>query len=249
MFLLVTCLRAVWHHPVIQALWVALRYPPGSDPSKVRIHVSKRRRRQWDAEARAQRTRQHALERAALNEFIPHVSTYGGIPNTTGMSLAAGEWIVARITDTGLIEDVSSGGSWIGGTNTLSIPVGHHGFRLGHGRSVGTYVTAAPSPTITDAGITFITNRRVVFQGHSQTRQCRFEDLIGFTVTPDADGVSVSVANRMEPVRISFGTHLGQWFSVRLRFALAEFRGDRAAFLRELQNRLGHLSGAGARMS
>jgi hypothetical protein len=223
--------------------------PARHGPSKVRIHVSKRRLRKWDTEARANRTKRRLAETAALSEFIPHVLTYRGIPNPSGISLAPGEWTVARVANTGLIEDVSSGGTWIGSTNTLSIPLGHHGLRFGHAGSVGQYVKAPPSPTITDAGTTIITNRRVVFRGHSQTRQCRFEDLVGIEVTPDGKGVSVSAANQQQPVRITFGTHLGDWFSVRLGFALAEFRGDKPGYLHDLQTRLGQLTSAGARPS
>jgi hypothetical protein len=235
---LVLCLRALWHLPVIQALWVTVRYPPGTDPSKVRIHLSGRRQRRLRIEAQAERARQLRLELAALNEFIPHVSTYRGVPNSFGISLAPGEWIVARITDTGLIENVSSGGSWMGGTNALSIPVGHHGLRLAHGRSVGQFVKAPPSPSVTDVGTTLITNSRLLFEGSSHTRECRFEHLVGYGLTPNCSGVSVSVSNREEPVRIAFGPELGPWFSIRLGFAIAQFRGEIPSYLVELKNRL-----------
>jgi hypothetical protein len=237
LLLLGLAIRWMWHLPVVQALWIAARYSPGTDPAKVRIHVSKQRRKQWDQTARRDRAARSVREIQAIREFAPHAATYRGIPNTTGLNLKVNEWIVANVSETGLVEDRSSGGGWMGGSSGFSIPLGHSRARYSTGRSYGQYVQAAPTPTVIDVGSTIVTNQRLLFRGHTQTRECLFENLVGYEFFADDSGVSAAVSNRQGTTRISYGPELGPWFSLRLRFAVAQFQGQLPGYLRDLQAR------------
>jgi hypothetical protein len=46
-------------------------------------------------------------------------------------------------------------------------------------------VQGAPVPTAIDSGNAYITSQRVIFQGTKQTRECRFDKLVGFQHTGD----------------------------------------------------------------
>jgi hypothetical protein len=64
------------------------------------------------------------------------------------------------------------------------------------GASRGHYVRGAPAPTAIDTGTAFITNKRVIFEGSRQTRECNFTKLIGVQHDDAVGATTLSVSNR-----------------------------------------------------
>ena len=186
-----------------------------------------------DALARWQRERD---EQAAA---VTLAQSYAGEP-TTELVLRPGEAVFAKITNVGLIELRKGAGQWRGRSSGVSIPVGTLGgrtvrYRIGATR--GHYVQGTPHPTAVDTGTLFITNQRLVFQGHSQTRECLFSKLVGYEHADDGS-TTVSVSNRQRPVTIHYGPKLNGWVRLRLDLALAHFRHEVPALVDRLEQGL-----------
>jgi hypothetical protein len=143
---------------------------------------------------------------------------------------------LTTLESSGLIEDRSDGGSWIGPSGNLSVPIGHHhGVRYSAGRNYGRYMKAPPAPTIVDVGRTTLTNKRLVFRGQGQVRECPFDQMIGFDFTENGGCISIGTSKRQQTTRIRYGTDLDSWFSIRFKFALAMSAGDAERYLRTLK--------------
>ena len=109
--------------------------------------------------------------------------------------------------------------------------------RAGHrvGSSRGHFQQGTPTPTAIDVGTAYITNRRMIFQGARQTRECLFDKLVGFQ-HDDAIGQTIfSVSNRQKPTCIHYGSSLSDWFDFRLDLAIAHYRGTVDAMARDLR--------------
>jgi hypothetical protein len=90
-----------------------------------------------------------------------------------------------------------------------------------------------------DTGTVYITNKRVIFTGAKQTRECLFSKLIAFD-HDDAEGsTTLSVSNRQKPTTIHYGAALSASFDFRLD--LAHFRGTVADLVKQLQADLAQL--------
>jgi hypothetical protein len=168
--------------------------------------------------------------------------TYSGEP-TTELLLHRGEALVAKVTNVGLIEERKGPGHWQGGSSGVSIPVGSlggHAVRYHVGATRGHYVQGTPHPTAIDTGTVFITNQRLVFTGHAQTRECAFAKLLGYQHAPDGS-TTLSVSSRQRPVTIFYGTAVSGWVQLRLDLALALFRGEVPALVERLQQGLAAL--------
>jgi hypothetical protein len=189
--------------------------------------------RYQDALARWQRERDEQTAAVTLAQ------TYAGEP-TTELVLHAGEAVFAKVTNVGLVEPRKGPGQWRGRSSGVSIPIGSLGgrtvrYRIGASR--GHYVQGAPHPTAIDTGTLFITNQRLVFEGHSQTRECPFTKLLGYEHGDDGT-TTVSVSNRQRPVTVHYGANLNGWVRLRLDLALAHFHGDVPALVERLQQGL-----------
>jgi hypothetical protein len=168
--------------------------------------------------------------------------TFGGQP-TGDLLLHRGEALYAKVTDVGLVEERKGAGHWQGRSSGVSIPVGSLGgrtIRYHVGASRGHYVQGAPHPTAIDTGTVFITNQRLVFEGHAQTRECAFPKLLGYQHGDDGS-TTLSVSNRQRPVTLSYGPAVSGWVRFRLELALAQFRGDVPALVQRLQEGLAAL--------
>jgi len=178
--------------------------------------------------------------------LVQLAQSYEGEPSTEIM-LKPGEAVFAQVTGASLVEERRGSGHWQGGSTGVSIPVGSLGgrsvrYRVGATR--GHYVQGTPHPTAIDTGTVFVTNRRVVFQGTNQTRECSFDKLIGFQHS-DADGTTVlSLSNRQKPVTIHYGPDIAGWFDFRLDLALAHFRNAVAPLVTQLQQELAAIDAA-----
>ena len=178
----------------------------------------------WSAE------RDGCIERLALAQ------TYQGEPSNQ-IVLKKGESLFASVSSAALIEDRRGAGQWQGRSSGFSFPVGSVGgrtIRYRTGSSRGHFVQGAPVPTAVDVGTLYITNQRAVFQGAKQTRECRFDKLIGFQHT--ADGSTIfSVSSRQKPTQVQYGSALTGWVDFRLDLAFAHYQGTVPALAKQLE--------------
>lgn len=167
--------------------------------------------------------------------------TYAGESSSQALLLAPGEAAFATVTGASLIEERRGAGHWQGGSAGVSVPIGHVGgrsvrYRVGATR--GHYVQGTPSPTAIDKGTVVVTDRRVVFQGSGQTRECPFDKLVGIQHDDAAGSSTFSTSNRARPVTVHYGPALAGWFDFRVDLALAHYRGQVAALVTRLQQEL-----------
>jgi hypothetical protein len=202
--------------------------------------VFEARKEKKAAEAYQQELTRWQTTRDAYAEMLELASSFNGGTDPELM-LGAGEALFYKVTDASLVEDRQGRGTYTGGSQGLSIPVGTLGgrsvrYRVGATR--GHYVQGAPAPTAIDNGTVFITDTRVLFQGAKQTRECQFAKLIGFHHSDDDASTTFSVSNRQKPTTVHYGASVGPHFDFRLALALAHFRGTVPAAVAQLQQEL-----------
>jgi hypothetical protein len=176
-------------------------------------------------------------QRDAYANLLTVAETYAGEPSTS-ILLKPGEAVFAAVTDVALVEDRRGAGEWKGRSQGFSMPVasiGGRSIRYRVGSSRGHFQQGTPTPTAIDVGTAYITNRRMIFQGARQTRECLFDKLVGFQ-HDDAIGQTIfSVSNRQKPTCIHYGSSLSDWFDFRLDLAIARYRGTVDAMARDLR--------------
>ncbi|HLN17239.1 MAG TPA: hypothetical protein VK277_10890 [Acidimicrobiales bacterium] len=171
-----------------------------------------------------------------LEHLIDLAEHYRGGPSD-GLVLQPGESLVATIDGVSLVESRSQGGHWAGGSQGISVPIGPLRYRVGATR--GHYMRGEPTPTAIDTGTAFVTDRRVVYRGQGQTRECRFDKLLGFECQHGS--ATLSVANRQRPVTLAYGERLDGWVRFRLQLAVALFQGQVPKLVAQLQAELEEL--------
>jgi hypothetical protein len=181
----------------------------------------------------------------AAAELLETAQTFNG-EDSNGLLLKRGEALFAAISNSALVEDRRGAGHWEGRSSGVSFPIGSIGgrsirYRVGSTR--GHFVQGAPVPTPIDVGTVYITNQRVVFQGAKQTRECRFDKLIGFQHTPDGATI-FSVSNRQKPTTVFYGQAVAGWVDFRLDLALAHYRGEVPALVGQLEQDLAAIDAA-----
>lgn len=162
----------------------------------------------------------------------------------SGLMLKGGEAVFAKVTNASLVEDRRGPGHWQGGSTGVSIPIGSvggHSVRYRVGATRGHYVQGQPAPTAIDTGTVYITNRRVVFEGGRQTRECLFDKMIGFEHDDKAGTTVISVSNRQKPTTIHYGPTVAGWFDFRMDLALAHYRNEIPTLVANLQRKLAEL--------
>jgi hypothetical protein len=165
-------------------------------------------------------------QRDAYANLVTLAEGYPGEPSSE-ILLKPGETVFAAVSNVALVEDRRGPGEWKGRSQGFSIPVASiHGrsIRYRVGSSRGHFQQGAPTPTAIDMGTAFITNRRMVFQGARQTRECLFDKLVGFQHDDAAGRTIFSVSNRQKPTCIHYGPSLSDWFDFRLDLAIAHYR-------------------------
>lgn len=180
-----------------------------------------------------------AAERSECAERLELAKSYAGEASAQ-LILKRGEALFASITGASLIEERRGAGQWQGRSSGFSIPVasiGGRSIRYRTGSSRGHYVQGVPIPTAIDVGTFFITNQRAVFQGVKQTRECRFDKLVGFQHLPDGSTV-FSVSNRQKPTQVAYGSDLSGWVDFRLDLALAHYQDTVPALIAQLESDL-----------
>ena len=139
-----------------------------------------------------------------------------------------------------LIEDRAGQRTFVGGSQGISIPIGTIGgrsIRYRVGKMKGHVVQAPSVATVIDQGTIAVTNRRIVFVGVKQTRECLFAKLVGYEHLDVGDTV-ISVSNRQKPTRLHYAAADSNEFQFGLSLALADFRGQTAQLVQELTSQL-----------
>jgi hypothetical protein len=176
-------------------------------------------------------------QRDAYATLVTLAETYAGEPSST-ILLKPDEAVFAAVTNVALVEDRRGAGEWKGRSQGFSIPVasiGGRSIRYRVGSSRGHFQQGAPTPTAIDSGTAYITNRRMIFQGAKQTRECLYDKLVGFQHDDAAGETIFSVSNRQKPTCIHYGTSLSDWFDFRLDLAIAHYRSTVAAMTEGLK--------------
>jgi hypothetical protein len=197
---------------------------------------------------KAARKKQAALDRWKTQrdshvELLQLVRSFKGSASEDIM-LSAGEAIFYKVTGAALIEERRGKGHYVGRSSGFSIPLGSvagRSVRYRVGATRRRYVQGRPTSTAVDTGSVYITNKRVIFQGSKQTRECAFGKLIGFQHSGRNGSTTFSVSNRQKPTTIRYGSKHSDTFDFRLDLALAHFRGTLADLVRQLQTELAQL--------
>jgi hypothetical protein len=186
---------------------------------------------------------QWTQERDAYAKLLHTAMTFRGT-TANDLMLTAGEAVFYKVTGCSLIQDRKTAGHWEGRSSGVSIPVGSIGgrsVRYRVGTSRGHYVQGVSKPTAIDTGTVYITNKRAIFQGSRQTRECQFAKLIGFQHDDRAGSTTFSVSNRQTPTTVHYGPSLSAAFDFRLDLALAHYKGTLASLVRELRGDLANI--------
>ncbi len=165
---------------------------------------------------------------------------------TSEILLQPGEAQFAKVSGASLIEDRRGAGHYEGRSSGFSVPVvslGGHQVRYRVGVSSGNFVQGAPVSTSIDTGTLFVTDKRVIFQGGKQTRECLFAKLVGFVHSPDG-ATTFSVSNRQKPTTVHYGPELAGWFDFRLDLALAHYKGTVSELVAGLEAQLAQVEQA-----
>jgi hypothetical protein len=176
-------------------------------------------------------------ERDGYAQMVEMAASFSGSA-ASELMLAKDEAVFYKVTGTALVEERRGAGHYEGHSAGISVPIGTvHGrsvrYRVGANR--GHFVQGAPTPTAIDTGTVFITNKRVIFQGAKQTRECAFAKLIGFQHDDNAGSTTFSVSNRQKPTTIHYGPALSGSFDFRLDLALAHFKGTLAELVSQMK--------------
>ena len=175
---------------------------------------------------------------ANLNSCIELAKSFNG-EDSADIMLKKGETLFFKVTNASLIGLRQGPGHYQGGSTGVSLPIGHIGhsaIRYRVGASRGTYVQGTPYETPIDTGTVYITDQRVIFEGSKQTRECRFDKLLGIN---HGDGsTTISVTNRQTPTTIHYGADLEAAFSFRLSLALAHYKGEVSTLISQLEDTL-----------
>ena len=182
-------------------------------------------------------------QRDGYAKLLQTAQTFNGT-SASELMLTPGEAVFYKVTGASLIEDRKSPGHYQGGSRGVSVPVGSIGGRAVRyrvGASHGHYVQGASKPTAIDTGTLYITNKRVIFQGGKQTRECTFAKLLGFHHDDREGSTTFSVSNRQKPTTIHYGPQLSASFDFRLDLALAHFKGTVPQLVSQLRTELARI--------
>ena len=178
-----------------------------------------------------------------VTNCINLAQTFSGT-TTDELMLQPGELLYLEATGVSLIEDRLGAGHWQGRSSGYSVPVAHIGgsaIRYHIGATKGTYIQGTPHPEAIDNGNVFITNKRLVFEGAKQTRECDFSKLLGYQHDEAEGSTTISISNRQKPITLHYGTEAAPAFEFRLSLALAHYKNSVPQLIEQLNNTLAQL--------
>ncbi|HUD07686.1 MAG TPA: hypothetical protein VMQ52_01260 [Candidatus Saccharimonadales bacterium] len=161
-----------------------------------------------------------------FTSYIEVAKTFKG--NSSGeIMLKPGEALFYKVTGASLVGEKRGAGHYEGRSQGVSVPIGHIGHstvRYRAGASKGHFVQGTPYEAAVDVGTAFITNRRVIFEGAKQTRECSFDKLIGTNFDTQKGQATFSTSNRQKPTTIHYGLDVSAFFVFRFQLAMAYYK-------------------------
>jgi hypothetical protein len=154
------------------------------------------------------------------------------------------ERVVSEVQGCGLFEPRRGPGHWEGRSAGISVPVPDTRLRVRVGKSAGTYIQGAETPTVIDTGNASITTQRVVFQGGKYTREWDFSKLIGVVHYSDHPATAIQVSNREKTSGIVYPGPSPEPLRLAMTVAIALFHGEAEETLRELRDEQAKLQAA-----
>lgn len=155
-----------------------------------------------------------------------------------GFMLENDEFGVANITGSALLQVVRAPGQYRGGYGGVSFPV--FGRVRGHvGGNRGTFVPGKESMTVTDEGVTMITNKRVMFRGSVRTDEWKFSRMMAMEHS-ELGLTTIFMSTGGKPEAIGYGPDVRTEVQFRFEIAAALARGTLDRFLGELEAEKAH---------
>lgn len=124
------------------------------------------------------------------------------IEPSSPISLKAGEAVYFESQPVGLIEYRSSGSTYSGMNQSVSVPI-VKGVRYSVGSSQGSITRNPEQLTQIDTGKAIFTNQRIIFVGPNNTREWDLNKLVDMTAGPNGQTISISVSNRQKTSGLS----------------------------------------------
>lgn len=181
-------------------------------------------------------------ERDTLAALVDMARVATGESAAGSLALGPDEHLFATVSSVSLIQERRSRGGAPNGISGSgpSVPApGGRVLRYLPGASRGSHLEGTPAPNAIDSGTMHVTDQRVVFEGHTQTRECRFDDLRAVQVGSGA--TTFAAANGIAPTTIHYGADLDGWFGFRLELAMSHHRGEVPALVDRLSEQLREL--------
>lgn len=198
-------------------------------------------RQEAEAQAEIIQQRQQLLaRRASLQEQIEFVEGWpGNVRDSGGLVLKRGEGAVGVLDVAGLVEVKRKTGHYVSGSRGVSIRVAK-GVRVRAGASRGHYVPGDEAETQVDTGSAVITNQRIVFYGSRQTREWKFDNLLGrqFVSNKQIAWIELPVSNRQKMSALSFPKNIAEAALSAVELALVFHSGGQADLVSELREQL-----------
>jgi hypothetical protein len=162
-----------------------------------------------------------------LTESLNEAKTFNGLKAEEAeglvLQLKSDELVFLTAGGAALVEPRRGPGTYKGGYQGFSFPIGDTGIRYRIGGSRGHFVQGEEAPTPVDTGVATITNQRIVFQGPLQTREWDYSKLLGYQHFDSPPWTALQVSNRQKTSGILYDHASAQQVQFRLALALAHF--------------------------
>lgn len=119
----------------------------------------------------------------------------------SGISIVAlkpGEEFIYKLSSVSLIESLSNGSTYQGGSKGVSLRIAK-GLSYRVGATKGQFVKNPETLQTVDRGTATFTNKRLIFAGTKANREWSFDKLIDVSQSSDGDTILLSVSNRQKP--------------------------------------------------
>jgi len=176
------------------------------------------------------------LQEQWVRHCIDLCQTYTG-GTIDGLVLGAGERGMYTITGASLVATQHAPGHYAGTSSGFSIPVGSlggHSVRYRVGASRGHYVEGPLVEKAIDTGKLCITDKRIVFIGANNTKECVLDKLVSFNVA--GGELTVAVSNRQKNLVVNVGTTHAADVDFYVKLALAHHQGTVADLTSQYQS-------------
>jgi hypothetical protein len=193
----------------------------------------------------AEQAAREAHDRADLRQAVINLIALAEGQDTTdpdwSLVLRHGERLVSTVQGCRLFEPRRGAGHWEGRSAGVSVPVPDTRIRVRVGKTAGTFVQGAETPTVIDTGNASITTQRVVFQGDKYTREWDFSKLIGVVHYSDHPATAIQVSNRQKTSGIVYPGPSPEPLRLAMTVAIAIFQGEADETVKELRDELAKL--------